>query len=181
MSQKGFTLTETLIAVMLVGILSAVTVPLVPAVQSAASTARCMANMENFASEIQTLAIDGHIPTQDEVREHIDWEGKYKDYWYIPNNSDFNKGHGNDLDGCDEENPGQSMANRECIPMRFLIICRHEFHGSESDAKYCFKTDFLVPQIVPWNEVPHTYLKDANWWLGDDPGFQKWIGRTPKK
>jgi prepilin-type N-terminal cleavage/methylation domain-containing protein len=181
MDNGGFSLIEVLIAVVVIGIVSTVFVPILFGVQSAATTAKCFSDLESFATEIQLLDPSGPPPTQDEVRRYVDWETKYKDYWYIPNNSDFNKGHGNDLDGCDEENPGKSLANRQCIPMRFVIICRHEFHGHNSDAKYCFKTDFFVPQIVPYNEVPHTFLRDAHWWLGKDPGFQKWIGKEPKK
>jgi prepilin-type N-terminal cleavage/methylation domain-containing protein len=185
MKEKGFTLTEILIALALIGILTAILVPMMFGAQGAATTVKCMANLENFASEVQLLKLTGGAPTQQEVRDHIGWndgdQDRYKDYWYLPNNSDFNKGHGNDLDGCDEENPGKSLAGRECIPMRFLIVCKHDGHHKDSDAKYIWKTDFLVPQIVPYNEVPHTYLQDANWWLGKDPGFQKWIGRTPLK
>jgi prepilin-type N-terminal cleavage/methylation domain-containing protein len=181
MGNDGFTLTEVLIVVVLVGILSVIVAPTMFGAQPAATTVKCLANLASFASEIELLSPSGPPPTQDEVRRYIDWEGKYKDYWYLPNNSDFNKGHGNDLDGCDEENPGKSLANRECIPMRFVIICRHEHHGHTSDAKYCFTTDYFVPQIVPYNKLPHTYLQDASWWPRKDPGFQKWIGKTPKK
>lgn len=185
MRNKGFTITEMIIVIAVIGIIAAILIPNFFGVRGAATTVKCMANIENFASEVSLLKLTGSAPTQQEVRDHIHWndgdKNRYKDYWYLPNNSDFNKGHGNDLDGCDEENPGKSSKNRTCIPMRFLIVCKHDGHSNESDAKYVFKTDFYVPKIVPYNEVSHTYLQDASWWLGKDPGFQKWIGRTPKK
>jgi prepilin-type N-terminal cleavage/methylation domain-containing protein len=182
MNKNGFTLVEILITIMVLGILSIVIVGKINGAQSAASTVRCLAQIDAFASDVDGLAPEGAAPTQKQVRELLDWEGRYKDYWYIPNNSDFNNGHGNDLDGCDEENPGESLAGRECIPMRFLIICMHEEHGNNSDAKYIFNTaGGMPPQIVAYDEVQHTYLQDADWWPRKDPGFQKWIGALPKK
>jgi prepilin-type N-terminal cleavage/methylation domain-containing protein len=184
MRNKGFTVTELIIVVALVCIVAAILIPQFSGLRGAATTVKCAANIENFASEVNLMCLDSGVgPTQDQVRDRIGWndgdKNRYNDYWYLPNNSDFNKGHGNDLDGCDEENPGASSENRECIPMKFVIVCNHDGHSNESDAKYIWKTDFFVHQIVPYNQVPHTYLRDANWWLGKDPGFQKWIGRTP--
>lgn len=181
MNTKGFSLIEVLVTIVVIGILSAIIIGKLLGAQDAATTVVCLADMTSFAAEVEVMSLTGPAPTQQEVRDRIDWAGKYRDYWYLPNNSDFNKGHGNDLDGCDEENPGQSSKNRTCIPMRYVVICRHDTHGNASDAKYCFKIDGLPPQIVPYDEFRHTYMQDAAWWPGDDPGFQKWIGREPKK
>jgi prepilin-type N-terminal cleavage/methylation domain-containing protein len=179
---KGFSLIECTLAVVVIGILAVISVGKLTGARDAATTVLCLADMESFASEVDALVPSTGPPlTQEQVGDHIDWAGKYKNYWYLPNNSDFNSGHGNDLDGCDEENPGQSSKNRTCIPMRFVIICRHTTHGNYSDAKYCFKVDGMPPQIVAYDEVRHTYLQDAQWWVGEDPKFDKWIGVTPKK
>ena len=180
--RNGFTVVEIIIGVAVIGVLSVIVALKVVGVQDAATTVQCLATLDAFASEVDLLKPRGSAPTQKEVREHIDWTGIYKDYWYIPNNSDFNKGHGNDLDGCDEENPGQSLPGRDCVPMRFLIICTHETHGNNSDAKYCFHIGGgKPPQIVAYDEFRHTYLQDAKWWPGKDPGWDKWIGAVPKK
>ena len=181
-TRKGFTLVECTIAVAMVGILAVILVARVTSARDAATTVTCLADMESFATEVEALGTStAQPPTQEQVGDHIDWARKYRDYWYLPNNSDFNSGHGNDLDGCDEENPGQSSKNRTCIPMRFVIICRHTTHGNSSDAKYCFKVDGMPPQIVAYDEFRHTYLHDAQWWPGEDPELDKWIGLTPKK
>ena len=179
---KGFSLIECTLAVVVIGILAVISVGKFTGARDAATTVTCLADMESFATEVDALVPStGPPPTQEQVGDHIDWTGKYRNYWYLPNNSDFNKGHGNDLDGCDEENPGQSSKNRTCIPMRFVIICRHTTHGNSSDAKYCFKVDGMPPQIVAYDEFRHTYLHDAQWWPGEDPELDKWIGVTPKK
>jgi prepilin-type N-terminal cleavage/methylation domain-containing protein len=178
--RNGFTLIECTLTIVVIGIVAVIFVGKINGVRDAATTVSCLADMESFASEVEALAPTGPPPTQEQVRDHVDWDRKYKNFWYLPNNSDANKGHGNDLDGCDEENPGKSYKNRTCIQMRFVIVCRHTTHGNNSDAKYCFKVDGLPPQIVPYGEFRHTYLQNAKWWVGQDPHFDKWIGVTPK-
>ncbi len=181
MMNKGFSVVEVIITVAVIGLLTVGLINRVLGAQDVATTVKCLGDMEAFAAEVDSLALTGQAPSQKQVGDHLDWKGRFKDYWYIPNNKDFNKGHGNDLDGCDEENPGASLPGRDCIPMRFVIVCRHATHGNTSDAKYCFKVDGLPPQIVPYDEFRHTYLQDAKWWPGKDPGFDKWIGKSPKK
>lgn len=180
--QRGFNLTELLITIALIGIVSAILVPMMFGGQSAATTVRCMANIDAFATEIDALDPEsGNAPTQEQVRDHLNWGVKFKDYWYIPNNKDKNKGHGNDLDGCDEENPGQSLQGRECRNFKYIIVCTHETHGDNSDAKYVFKDNWGAPMIVPYGEYRRTYLLDANWWPYEDPGYDEWIGMVPTK
>ena len=179
--RQGFSLIDVIVTIAVIGILSGIFVSIIVGARDAATTVKCLADLEAFAAEVGALAPTGPAPTQKQVRDQIDWSGKYKDYWYIPNNKDFNKGHGNDLDGCDEENPGKSLPGRNCIPMRFLIVCEHTTHGNNSDAKYCFKIDGMPPQIMPYGEFRHTYLQDAEWWTDKDPGFDKWVGAVPKK
>ena len=180
---RGFSVLETVIVVMFIGLVASIFIPKYMGVSQAATTLRCAANLLSFAEEIEFLSLEGPAPTQAELAARdIGWpNGKRKDYWYIPNNKDSNSGHGNDLDGCDEENPGESLPNRECVPMKFLIVCKHTSHGDQGDAKYLFITDMYPPMIVPFEEHRHTYLLDAKWWPKEDPGWDKWIGWTPKK
>ena len=180
---RGFSVLEVVIVVMFIGLLGSILIPKFMGISQAATTVKCAANLLSFASEIEFLSLEGPAPTQAEVEARdIGWpNGKRKDYWYIPNNADSNSGHGNDLDGCDEDNPGESLPNRECVPMKFLIICKHTSHGDQGDAKYLFITDAYPPMIVPFEEHRHTYLLDAKWWPKEDPGWDQWIGWTPKK
>jgi len=180
---RGFSVLETVIVVMFIGLVASIFIPKYMGVSQAATTVKCAANLLSFSQEIELIYLDSPVPSQADLgKKDIGWpNGKWKDYWYVPNNKDFNKGHGNDLDGCDEENPGESIKGRECLPMRFLIVCTHETHGDQSDAKYLFITDMYPPQIVPLEEHRHTYLLDAKWWPKKDPGFDKWIDRTPTK
>ena len=178
---KGFSLVELIITIAVIGLISVIFISKIIGAQDVATTVKCLADMEAFAAEVDSLVLTGPPPTQKQIGDHVDWAGRYKNYWYMPNSKDFNSGHGNDLDGCDNDNPGASLPGRTCIPMRFVIICQHTTHGNNSDAKYCFKVDGMPPQIVPFNEVRHTYLQDAKWYPGKDPGFDRWIGQLPKK
>jgi prepilin-type N-terminal cleavage/methylation domain-containing protein len=89
MNKNGFTLIEILVVFVVIGILSVIVVGKINGAQDAATTVRCLADLDAFATEVDALKPSGSAPTQAEVREHIDWDGKYKNYWYIPNNSDF--------------------------------------------------------------------------------------------
>jgi competence protein ComGC len=181
MREKGFSVVETVIVVAVVALLSVMVITKIRGTQSAATTMKCAANLVAFSTEIEALAIEGTAPTQDQAREMTGWLTKFPEYYYIPNNADSNSGHGNDLDGCDEENPGASLPGRECIPMKFVIVCGHLTHGNNSDAKYLFKIDALPPFIVPYEEYRRLYIQDAAWWPGQDPGWDQWWGWTPKK
>ncbi len=178
---KGFSLVEVVITIAVIAMISVIFISKIIGVQDAATTVKCLADMEAFAAEIESLKLEGPAPLQKEVANHINFSGKYKNYYYIPNNKDSNSGHGNDLDGCDEDNPGASLPGRTCLPMRFIIICTHTTHGNNSDAKYCFKVDGRPPQIVAYEEFRHTYLQNAAWWPYEDPGYDNWIGWVPKK
>jgi len=178
---KGFSVVEVIITVAVIGLLTVIFVNKIIGGQDAATTIRCVADIEAFAAEVISLSPTGPAPLQKQVGDQINFSGKFKDYYYIPNNKDSNSGHGNDLDGCDEENPGQSLPGRDCLPMRFIIVCTHWMHGKKSDAKYVFKVDGIPPQIVGYGEFPHTYLQGAEWWPGEDPGYDEWIGWVPKK
>ena len=178
---KGFSVVEAIITVAVIGMISVILFSKILGVQDAATTVKCLGDLEAFAAEIDALVPTGPAPTQGEVADNLDQAKKFKHFYYIPNNKDSNSGHGNDLDGCDEENPGSSLPGRNCIPMRFIIVCTHTTHGNNSDAKYCFKVDGMPPQIVAYEEFRHTYLQDAQWYPGPDPGFDAWIGWIPKK
>jgi hypothetical protein len=179
---KGFSIVEAVIIVAVIAMISVIFTSKIIGTQDAATTVRCLADLEAFAAEIESLKLTGPAPLQKVVADHIDLDRKFKNYHYIPNNKDSNSGHGNDLDGCDDDNPGESLPGRDCIPMRFIIICMHTTHGNNSDAKYCFKIDGRPAQIVAYREFRHTYLQDAAWWPYEkDPGFDQWIGWVPKK
>jgi hypothetical protein len=70
---------------------------------------------------------------------------------------DPNKGHGNDLDGIDEENPGNSGDKRKKKDIKFVVLCQHN-HKHLAD--YVYLVDNEPPVIV----------KDGN-----DPGYERFV------
>jgi hypothetical protein len=84
-------------------------------------------------------------------------------YYYLADNEDPNAGHGNDLDGFDEQNPGDSP--REAKDIKFVLLCQHD-HA------------YLCKYVYIEDEGPPQLATDDN-----DPGYSKFIkwedGRKP--
>ena len=75
-------------------------------------------------------------------------EGKY---FYTVDSQGANTDHGNDLDGCDEDNPGDSP---RCSGMdiKFVVFCAHD-HGDL--AEYVYATDQNSPTVVLPDDEDH--------------------------
>ena len=172
--QSGFSLIDILIALAIIGVLVTSVHAAYNSWTGVARLERCAVTMEMLASDITTYEMQQRDTL---TKAQVDWYMPLpENYWYVPNNVDHNKGHGNDLDGCDEENPGESINNRECIPMRWLILCNHDHSGEGVD--YMFRIDGMVPRLVPNSDSTDLpFLRDAAWWLRKDPNFDKWWGR----
>jgi len=84
-------------------------------------------------------------------------------YYYLADAEDPNAGHGNDLDGYDEQNPGSS--EREAKDIKFVLICQHD-HADLCN--YVYIEDEGPPQLAT---------------ADNDPGYDKFIkwedGRKP--
>jgi len=193
MRDKGFTLVEVIVVVFIVGLLAAIAVRVIRPTEEAKVIA-CFANIEAHISMTEQLREQSYpfVPDQQQM---YDWMGnrRNKHYTYIANSSDTNNGHGNDLDLCDEENPGSSLENRDCLDIKYVWVCDH-YHGDL--AKYLFGTDSTGPLVVPIKAILKSnkknivtgaelvqtgngdeFLRDLNYWTVTDPNFQKWIGR----
>ena len=105
MKNNGFTLIEVLIVVVIVGILSMIAIRLLNPTPEARMIA-CCEDLKACETLVEQAAEQTfpRTPTWQEVQGIAG--NRWKDhYHYVPNNSDGNAGHGNDLDLCDEENP----------------------------------------------------------------------------
>jgi hypothetical protein len=93
------------------------------------------------------------FPDRDKLWNKI-WSGVGpRGYWYALDNDDPNKGHGNDLDGYDEQNPGK--APRTDRNIYFVLVCEHD-HGSLAD--YVWLEDDGSPTIqMPGDKDPIWY------------------------
>ena len=152
--ELGFSFSELLIAVAIVGTL---TVVVIGEFQNAIEKARlsaCLANMVTIRETVWANCDGGlAFPNPDML-----WNGAFgghgpRGFWYAVDNSDPNNGHGNDLDGFDEENPGNAPRKDENI--YFVLACEHD-HGRLAD--YVSLVDDGSPTIaMPGDERPIWY------------------------
>jgi hypothetical protein len=110
-----------------------------------ARLARCMVEIRGIQAAI--------IMDSDRGRHFMDpatfwsthYHGKKPGPYYYLLDGDPNKGHGNDLDGIDEENPGASAANRDRRDIKFVVLCQHNHRHL---AQYVYCEDAEPPVIV---------------------------------
>jgi prepilin-type N-terminal cleavage/methylation domain-containing protein len=142
--ELGFSLNEVLIAVAIIGILSVVVIGEMLNAIEKARLAACLANMVTIRESVWENCDGGMaFPERDQLWNQI-WGGVGpKGYWYAIDNDDPNRGHGNDLDGFDEQNPGN--APRRDRNIYFVLACEHD-HGMLAD--YVFLEDDGSPQIA---------------------------------
>lgn len=151
----GFSISELLIAVAIIGILSVVVLGEFQNAIEKAKLSACLANMVTIREEVWANCDGGmDFPDNDQL-----WNGIFSGhgptgYWYALDNDDPNKGHGNDLDGFDEQNPGK--APRTDRNIYFVLACRHD-HGRLAD--YVFLEDVEPPQIAQEGGRPPVWYK----------------------
>lgn len=181
---KGFSLVELVVVLALLGLVAGIVVSVVNTTNETKMVACCadLAAMNAIATQAweQTRPL---TPTWEEVEYVAD--GHWKEhYHYLPNNTDHNKGHGNDLDLCDEENPGKSLAQRNCLDIQWVIVCDHD-HGDLAKYNFAIANDYVYSVATntpkkwkrPYVPAEPAFLHDLTWWEHPDPNLPKWIGR----
>ena len=170
--EAGYTLAEIMVVLMTISILSVLALGIVDGRIEKARLARCMLELRSIQSTVFTHSGGGWpLPDQSSFWD-VAWSGiKPGPYWYMVD-GDPNKGHGNDLDGIDEDNPGNSGNNRNAKDIQFVVICQHD-HGSLG--WYVYLEDEGRPQIATAKDNPgyHRFIK----WVDNPPGNDK----PPKK
>jgi len=148
--ELGFSLNEVLIVVAVIGILSVAAVGETFDAIEKARLAACMANMVTIRETVWDNC-DGGMDFPD--RGHL-WNDIFRGagptgYWYELDNDDPNKGHGNDLDFFDEQNPGKAPRTDKNI--YFVLACTH---NHKRFADYVYLEDEGSPQIAMGRDKP---------------------------
>ena len=157
--EAGFTFMELIVAVWLIGVLSVLALGILNGRIEKAKLARCFVDIRSIQSTVWTMSDGISWPEYDSFWDYA-WAGKKPGpYHYFPNNWDGNSGHGNDLDICDEENPGKSEDNRDCKDIEFVIVCQHNHRQL---ANYVYIEDEGPPTCAGWSSET-------------DPGYDRWI------
>jgi len=158
--ERGFSLNELLIVVAILGILSvAIAGEIANAIEKAKLSA-CMANMVTIRETVWANSDGGlDFPERAILWNDIMRGSGPRGYWYALDNDDPNKGHGNDLDFYDEQNPGKSPRVDKNI--YFVLRCEHN-HGRLAD--YVYLEDEGPPQLAMGKDQPRWnkfYRKDT--------------------
>ena len=142
--ESGLTLTEVLIVVAIITVLAGIVIPNLIDRMHKAEPGVLFPDASTFWGTVYPNARPGL-------------------YYYLSDNEDPNAGHGNDLDGYDEQNPGDSP--REAKDIKFVLLCQHD-HAYL--CKYVYIEDEGPPQLATED---------------NDPGYDKFIkwedGRQP--
>jgi len=157
--ESGFTFMELIVAVWLIGVLTVLALGILNGRIEKAKLARCFVDIRSIQSTVWSMSDGISWPEYATFWDYA-WAGKKPGpYHYFPNNVDHNAGHGNDLDICDEENPGNSGSNRDCKDIEFVIVCQHDHRQL---ANYVYIEDEGPPIIAGWSRET-------------DPGYDRWI------
>lgn len=160
-SQAGFTLTEIIVAMFIATLLMTIGVHLFQNQREKVQLVKCMAEIRGIQAAVMNMGDGRYIP-----KPRYFWDNTWPDgrkhgpYYYIVD-GDPNSGHGNDLDGVDEENPGASDPDKKDI--KFVIFCEHD-HGDLG--KYVYLTDEEPPTIAHGGEDDPDYTKFIKWEYG---------------
>lgn len=155
-------------AVNIIGVLSAVMIPTVLDKVHKARLARCMVELRGIQSGLFLVAEPG--TTLPEIATF--WAaafsgGRSGAYYFLSDAEDPNAGHGDDLDGFDEQNPGK--AKRSAKDIKFVLVCRHD-HGHLCN--YVYIEDEGPPQLATGDNDPK-YERFLTWEEGGTGGGKK--------
>lgn len=150
---------ELVTALVIIGVVATIAVNQIFDRIEKAKLARCLEDIRSVQSTVWTLSDGSEWPEPASFWD-IAWGGKKPGpYYCFANSSDQNKGHGNDWDFCDEENPGKSSQKRDCKDIQFVIICQHDHHDL---ANYVYIEDEGPPMLAGWTGAT-------------DPGYDRFL------
>ena len=162
---RGFTMTELLAVAIILGLLAAIVSNTAVEYMEKARLVRCMAELRGLQAAVETISDAGKNLPDGETFWSKCWpDGKKRGPYYYLVDGDPNKGHGNDLDGVDEENPGNSMKDK--VDIKYVILCQHDHKHL---GKYVYVTD-EGPPVVCTDETDPGYTKFIKYEFGGPGG-----------
>ena len=158
----GFVLLELLLAVVIVGILATILTPNLVCVLEKSRVTKRFTDVVNARNTVERYMYQFGYPPETLQVAYNSGESKVRvpSLWYCGDFPDPNRGHGNDCDFFDEENPGKSSPPGAMPGVEFIIRTQPDL------APGCQQVDFIYstccggrPQIIKTGE-----------WSGPLPG-----------
>jgi len=177
-TQRGFSAVEVMVAVAVITVIAGIVIPNVLSEYEKARVSACNAEIDLMKTVALNMGDGKYIPTPEEFWGEGFPSAEAGEYYYIVDNQDANKGHGNDLDGCDEDNPGSSPG---CLGMdiKFVVFCAHD-HGEYGE--YVYATEKSPPTVVLADEEdPYDFKAQKDMMQGEDPKPEGKKPKAPKK
>ena len=166
--QAGFTVTELLIAVYILGLLATIAINNALDATEKAKLARCLVEVHNIQTAIWESSDAGVELISPQAFWSSHFHGRKPGPYFYLIDGDPNAGHGIDLDGIDEQNPGDSEENRTKKDIKFVVVCQHDHKWL---ADYVYGEDQDPPQIAIGGNDPQ-YDRFVKWEMGapGEPG-----------
>lgn len=179
MCDKGYSLVEILVSILVISVITVIGLSTYRNYAAETKLAMCLENLRAHDTMTMQLWEQNRRILDRDVLYQMLGDKRDPHLHYTPNIEDWNHGHGNDMDGCDEDNPGRSTRNRECIEFDYIWTCDHD-HGEL--ARYCFIMDGHPPAAVPIiDNQPPVLGRDIIWWEIKDPFVDKWKDKKDNK
>jgi prepilin-type N-terminal cleavage/methylation domain-containing protein len=163
--QAGFTLSELIVVVYIIGLLSSLALNNALDAIEKARLARCLVEVHNIQTAIwnaSDMGVSLISPADFWATNFHGW--KPGPYYYLVD-GDPNQGHGNDLDGVDETNPGAS--DPELKDILFVVVCQHDHKWL---ADYVYGEDQDPPRIALGGKADPNYDRFCKWEMGGAGG-----------
>ncbi len=157
---RGFSILDTVVAIAAFTVVAGVVIPSVLSEYEMARLTDCRTEVELMKTVAHEMCDGRNFPTPERFWAVGFPNAEKGDYYYIVDDQDGNYGHGNDLDGCDENDPDNSPGCRGA-DITFVVLCNHD-HGQFG--RYVYASNQEPPTVVPVD--------------GEDPGHLAWISKN---
>ena len=147
----GFTLTELLVVVFIIGLLSAIAIGKVIGTLDKARLARCQTELRNIQEEVWEAYADNGSPMDPVTYWQTKWRGKKPGPYFYLVDDDAGVGFGFNLDSINEKAASGEKGASNTKDVKFVVLCQHDHNGL---ADYVYLEDDGPPMLANFDNQP---------------------------